>query len=395
MKATSAMRRGSRPHVLRSTCVLLLGVLCCFNLWSPSAFAASVSSNSAVDTAPPLEEPPPPPQLSGHLHEQLETLAGELQKRTQRAERERDTLQERMNSSKQLITSLFANEREETELFVQETRFKMQALRDVMRVEMQRALQNVQQQMQSAVENVTALVQQREKVKREKEQKLRLLLQQKQEAVEEQRRQQQEEQERLEQEQEERERQLAESRKSDAADAGPTNEGSEENASTSVGEINQSPSPTVSSNNASSSIENFTTRSIEAASGGATDSPLSSLLGSTASTLSRLYANIWWLFRNVLVPLVLVLGGLLLVLIALAKYEVYRRRAKRTRGVIYSGYLKRSSEAERRQRRRRAATVVGTGGGNAAQGQEPTRRRLKSSVAAATSSSSTLRRDDT
>lgn len=278
-----------------------------------------------------------PPQLPA----QLEALARELQERAAHAADEREALRERLASAQQLLGTLFAGEREETELFARETRARMQQLRGELGGEMARMRGDVARCVDAAVRNVSALTRRREAARKENERQLQ--------TVKAARYEQQKQQEEMRRRKRELHQEEARRRAQEEAE--------EE----------------VETRNATSDVQ-LTTNRTETADKMLSGTPLRTVLGTGATDATRWLWSIargmalwavqallivWGVFWRWVVPAVLVLGGVLLVAIAVVKFVQYRRAKRRAKGVLYSGYLKPRSAKHQQQLERRRRRPVG------------------------------------
>lgn len=92
---------------------------------------------------------------------QVGLLERDLETAMQQTLEERRALEQRMETSKQLIEGLMADEREEMRLLVDETRLQLRASRDVLRSEMASVRSDIHRLILSAQQNVSQAMQRR------------------------------------------------------------------------------------------------------------------------------------------------------------------------------------------------------------------------------------------
>lgn len=318
------MRRRCSTFLLRSTALSICVWFCC---WSPVDAAAATTREVVEDGAegPQTTDRLPPP----HEWKGLDTLVSDFHAGLRHASIEREGLAKRMDGSRELIRDMFAHEREETQLYVAETRLKMQALRDVMRVEMAKTVRDVQQQVVYAAQNVSKLVQRREEVKRETEQRLRDLKQRRERA------------------QQERRALLEEELRAEADIEGETRERG--NGSRSEREEVKATAARAWTHHVCQIAQQYFSRA-----GSSAASTVSGCLeklwaiavgcaeklwSAFSSTIVLIVATMLQISRRLLAPVAISLCVLLLMVVVVVQYKAHQR-AKRRKGILYSGYLK-------------------------------------------------------
>lgn len=251
---------------------------------------------------------------------QLDALARELQARAAHAAQEREVLSGRLASARQLLDALFAGERHETAVFASETRAQLDRLRRELQDEMARAVADVQQRVAAAAHNVSRLARVQANARRAHEQQLAVLRAERlaKAAADEVERQKQLQEAAMELAR--RQQVVAESARDDAA-AGDDQQ-SHAMKETSATEL---PFVDKKTSTAGHRLSGGEIRTVEAGVGG---------------WMTQSLAEAWTLVWRWLVPAVLVFGGVLLAVIAVATFVQHRRAKRRTKGVLFSPYLK-------------------------------------------------------
>ncbi|RLN44651.1 hypothetical protein BBJ28_00018359 [Nothophytophthora sp. Chile5] len=106
---------------------------------------------------------------------ELATLDAEFMTRFKETAGEQEALARRLQNSRLLVREMFANEQEEQLLYMQETRFKMDSIRDVVREEVRSATEDVRAMLASAASNVTMWRKRREELRAATEKKRDML----------------------------------------------------------------------------------------------------------------------------------------------------------------------------------------------------------------------------
>ncbi|KAF1336529.1 hypothetical protein FI667_g285, partial [Globisporangium splendens] len=348
----------------------------CAYMWMCCALV--VTTDAAADDAP----------------QTLDALVADFHAGLQRAASERETIQKRMESTREQIRGLFVSEREETQLYAVEMRLKMNAMRDGMRAEMDNMVREFQQQIVYAAQNVSALAKRRENVKRESEQRLQEL-KQKQEDMRRQRQHVQDgDGDAMLSSVVDDEKSITEPVKNDiniGSDAEPSGDLTADTPTAWQRTYEACQIAQTHASQTSSRVATTVGRWLKQAGSTLIDWPMrigaavfgwmEMLWSMFFATIVGIVTTVWQLCLRLLMPVAIVMGVLLLFIICVAIYKVWQR-AKRKQRVLYSEYLKpprRRSKNDKVARTTRQVHVVV---------QQRSQRRVSVSTGDASSSTS-------